>query len=370
MDTYSKHVFKQVASSLLLILISLTLIVWMATALKQLKLVTSQGQSFFIFLQMTTLALPSLMGFVAPIALLIACLHILNRVDGDSELIVMNAGGANIWRIAKPYLLLSMIVAVALLLSNLYLQPYSLRTLKEYVIKVRTDLISQVLQPEKFSSPEKGLMFHIREKSPEGDLLGLVINDSRDEKQVMTYLAERGRIVQNGENAYLVMQQGHIQRKDGQKKTVQIIAFQQYIFDLTSFGPDTKNAKRNYKPRERYLNELLNPARNDPYYKRSPGKLRAEVHDRFVTPLYPLVFAILAVAMIGQVRSTRQRSLNGVFLAFGLAIFVKVLGVASANMIAKKAALVPVVYIIPIGAFLLAAFWMQSNAGLGRRKKQ
>ncbi len=368
MDTYSKHVFRQVASSLLLILISLTMIVWMATALKQLKLVTSQGQSFFIFLQMTTLALPSLMGFVAPIALLIACLHILNRVDGDSELIVMNAGGANIWRIAKPYLLISFIVSIALLLSNLYLQPYSLRTLKEYVIKVRTDLISQVLQPEKFSSPERGLMFHIREKSTQGDLLGLVINDSRDEKQTMTYLAEQGRIVKNGDSSYLVMKDGHIQRKNGQKNTVQIIAFEQYVFDLTKFGPDAKDSKTVYKPRERYLNELLNPERNSYVYKKQRGKLRAELHDRFATPLYPILFAMLAVAMVGQVRSTRQRSLRGVFLAFGLAIFVKVLGVAVANTVVKNAAMVPVIYAIPIGAFLLAALWVQKNSGYGRRK--
>ncbi len=368
MDIYSRHVFRQVASSLLLILISLTMIVWMATALKQLKLVTSQGQSFFIFLQMTTLALPSLMGFVAPIALLIACLHILNRVNGDSELIVMNAGGANIWRIAKPYLLMSTIVAVALLLSNLYVQPYSLRTLKEYVIKVRTDLISQVLQAGKFSSPEKGLMFHIREKTSNGDLLGLAIHDSRDQKQVMTYLAEHGRIVKNGANSYLVMKRGHIQRKSDNKNAVQIIAFQQYVFDLTQFSPNEKSSYRYYKPRERYLNELLNLDPNNRRDRKIKGKLNAEIHERLSTPLYPILFAMLAVAMVGLVRSNRQRSLRGVFLAFGLAIFVKVLGVAMTNVVVKKPELSFVVYAIPIGAFLIAALWVHSNTGHGRKK--
>ena len=39
--------------------------------------------------------------------------------------------------------------------ANAYLVPQSMRVLRDYAIKVRTDLISQVLQPGKFTSPER-----------------------------------------------------------------------------------------------------------------------------------------------------------------------------------------------------------------------
>ncbi len=361
MDIYSRHIFRQTVTTLLLILISLTAIVWMATALKQLKLVTSQGQTFVIFFQMTLLALPSLMSFIAPIALLIACLHVLNRVSGDSELIVMNAGGATIWHIARPYLLLSLIVGLVLLFVNIYLQPYSLKTLRDYIVQVRTDLISQVLQPGQFTSPQQGLTFHIRERNLKGELLGLAIYDSRDNEQKMAYLAEKGIIQKDDKNAYLVMHKGHIQRKTPKTHGSQIIAFEKYIFDLNQFSLNSNKRKVSYKPRESYLSELLNPDPKNHHYKKSPGKFRSELHERFASPLYPILFAMLAVAMIGQAESTRRRNLNGVFAAFGLAVIVKVLGVAASNIVTKNPAAIPLVYLIPIVSFMLAAFYARAK---------
>ena len=352
MDVYSRHVFKQITSTLFLILISLTVIVWMATALRQLKLVTTQGQNFVLFFKMTTLALPSLMSFIIPIALLIACLHVLKRLGDDSELIVMNAGGATIWRVAKPYLVLSVFVALVLLFINVYLQPYSMRTLRDYIIKVRTDLISQVLQAGQFTTPEKGLTFHIRERSLKEELLGLAIYDTRDASQSMTYLAERGVIEKDGKSAYLIMYKGHIQRTTPNGKGAQIIAFDKYLFDLNQLGANTKKRKVSYKPRETYTYELLFPDKKNHHYRKKPGKFRSELHERFASPLYPILFAMIAVAILGRVKSNRRKSMSGVFIAFGLAIGAKVIGVTLSNLVTKDASAVPLVYAVPILFFV------------------
>ena len=72
---------------------------------------TSQGQDALRFLVMTALAIPSMLALIAPIALLIACIHVLNRLSGDSELIVMTAGGAPVWALLKPLGLLAILVA-------------------------------------------------------------------------------------------------------------------------------------------------------------------------------------------------------------------------------------------------------------------
>ena len=93
MRILSRYVFRQTAGALVLILVSLTGVVWIAVALRQLELMTTQGQDALRFLAMTTLAIPSMMALIAPIALLIAAIHVLNRLNSDSELIVMTAGG-------------------------------------------------------------------------------------------------------------------------------------------------------------------------------------------------------------------------------------------------------------------------------------
>ena len=205
MTLFGRYLLRQVTNAFLVILLTLTLVVWLATALKELNLITSQGQGIVLFFQMTMLSLPSLMALIAPNAMLMAALYTLDRMNGDSELIVMTASGATVWRIGAPLLALASVVAIAILLANLFVTPASMRALRSFITQVRADLISQVLQPGRFSSPENGLTFHIRDRSLNGDLLGLLVHDERDDKQVMSYLAERGRIITNDEGSYLVM---------------------------------------------------------------------------------------------------------------------------------------------------------------------
>jgi len=66
MGTFSRYVFRQAAGAFLLILLSLSGIVWIALALRQLNVVTSQGQETMTLIKMTTLALPNLMAIIAP----------------------------------------------------------------------------------------------------------------------------------------------------------------------------------------------------------------------------------------------------------------------------------------------------------------
>ena len=91
--------------------------------------------------------------------------------------------------------------------------PWSLRLLGDYVLQVRTDLLTQVIQPGRFSSPETNLTFHIRERALNGELLGLIMHDTREPKQHQSYLAERGAIVKQDGGAFLVMSDGHILRR-------------------------------------------------------------------------------------------------------------------------------------------------------------
>ncbi|MEM6496598.1 MAG: LptF/LptG family permease, partial [Pseudomonadota bacterium] len=85
MSTFGSYLLRQATSALALILLSLCGVVWIALALKQLKLVTTKGQDVVTMVMMTTLAVPKLLAVIAPIALLIAVIHVLNRLNGDSE---------------------------------------------------------------------------------------------------------------------------------------------------------------------------------------------------------------------------------------------------------------------------------------------
>ena len=359
MTIISRYVFRQAAGSLLLILLSLSGIVWIALALRQLNVVTTQGQDAWQLLKMTTLALPNLMAIIAPFALLIAAIHTLNRLNGDSELIVLTAAGATLNAVAKPLLLLALLVSIFVSGVNHFAMPWSLRQLRDAIIDMRADLLAQVIQPGRFSSPEPRLTFHIREREMNGELRGIIMHDTRDPKQTQSYLAEHGQIVKQPPAAYLVMTDGHILRRSGTTEPAQIIVFDKYIVDLARFEQRTP-VNLELKPRERYFGELRAPS--EQARKLMGGQLRAELHERFVSALYPLAFVMIALASVGRAQSTRQNRTEKEIIGFVSAAGVRMGGLAANNLVAIKAAYLPLLYGLPIGACIVALMLILRSA--------
>lgn len=346
---------------MVLILLSLSGVVWIALALRQLKLVTSKGQDTFTLVQMTTLALPGLMAIVAPVALLIAAIHVINRLNSDSELIILSASGANVWTLARPLLLLALGAAIALSLSNHYVMPWSLRLLREKIVEVRSDLLAQVLVPGRFSSPERGVVIHIRNRRLDGTLEGILMRDTRNSKELITYLAERGLIVKQPDGAsFLSMSNGHILRAKAINEPPELLTFSHYAIDLERF--EGKLQKASWRPRERYFNELVNPDKTEPDYERRKGHYRAELHERITSPLYPFVFVLIVIAFVGQAQSTRQNRVQATAMGFSIAAGFRVAGMAANNVVALNESAVPLLYIVPLSGIVLGLYWLMRPA--------
>lgn len=351
MTIISRYIMRQTTGALLIVLLSLTGIVWISLALRELNVVTSKGQSALTLIQMTTLGLPGFIAVITPFALLITAIHTLNRLNSDSEIIVLTASGATTWTVAKPMVALALLVTAFLGFVNHVAQPWSLQHLRAMVVEVRTNLLSQVIQPGRFSTPEHGLTVHIRERTLDGTLHGLVMHDARDEKQVQSYLADRGVLVEADEGgAYLFMMDGHILRRSGGvTEPTQIIAFDKYAVDLDSFEERQTN-RVYFRPRELYTSELITPDTTNAIYQRDPGRFRSELHERFSNILYPLAFVLLAVASVGQAQSTRQNRNTRMALCFLAGVGIRLGGLAVNNVVTLHAAAAPLLYMIPLAA--------------------
>jgi len=273
---------------------------------------------------------------------------------------VLSAAGAKVWTAARPLILLAVLVAAGLAFVNHLAQPWSMRRLNEYILQVRTDLLTQVMQPGRFSSPEPDLTFHIRERSMNGELLGLLMHDTRDKTQSQSYLAERGVIVKQAPSAYLVMSAGHIIRRTDPKEPPQIIAFDKYAVDLDRFEAQDAG-EGELKPRERYFRELWSPGPDSKLYKLQPGQFRAELHERLANPLYPIAFAFLVVAFVGQARSTRSSRMESLIVAFLAATGFRLAGLAVSNLVALKAGYLVLLYLLPFVALAIALALIRSG---------
>jgi lipopolysaccharide export system permease protein len=330
MGSIDRYIFRTTLGAFLLVLVSLTAAIWMTQALRDIDLVTNQGQTALVFVRITSLVIPQLVLVITPFALVMAVAHVLQKLGTDSEIIVMNGAGMRPWRLLKPFLAVTLLASLLLVAISAYLAPESLRMFRRALIEVRTDLVSNIVQPGRFIAIERGLAFNIRERQPNGLLGGLLLDDRRDPKERVTILAERGAILKNDRGSFLVLENGNIQRQELKQRDPNIVIFDRYAFDLSQFGGGPQVI--NYSVRERYLWQLIRPDANDRQYREQPGQFRAELHDRLLAPIYPFVFVVVAFAFLGAPRTTRQSpawSMTGVVL--GVAA-LRLIGFASTVM--------------------------------------
>src|ERR1700742_4634721 len=159
------YVIRLTLMSFLIVLVSLTGLIWVTQALRAIDLMTAQGQTMLVFLGITSLAIPLLALIIAPIAMLLAVTHTLNRLSTDSEVIVMNAAGLSPWRLLRPFITATLIVACLISFLAVYLAPECLRVLKRWNSEIGADVLTNVLQPGQFVKLDK-LVLRVQERRP------------------------------------------------------------------------------------------------------------------------------------------------------------------------------------------------------------
>jgi lipopolysaccharide export system permease protein len=343
MAAIDRYIFRTIFAGFLLILINLTVVIWITQILRQVDLITNQGQTILVFLRITGLLVPILMLVIAPIAIVIAVSYALTKLNGDSELVVMNAAGISPRRAFRPVLVSCVVVAVFVAYISAYLAPWLQRQMALEIAKVRTDVVSNIVRPGAFTSVDRGLIFHIREKRGENQFQGVFIDDTRNPDEHITIVAEYGQIVkkEDSDSAFLIMREGNIERRRTKERDPAIVVFDQYAFDLTRLAPA---ATVNIGLREKYIWELAFPAADDPVMKASPSQFRVEFHERIYAPLYPLAFGIIAFAILGFPRTTRQSRAVSMFAVIAAVAGLRLGGFAGTAIAVGTPAVLAVVY--------------------------
>ena len=327
MGSISRYIFRTTFSAFVVVLVSLTAVIWVTQALHDFDLMTSQGQTILVFIGITGLIVPLLVLVIAPIALLIAVAHVLNKLSTDSEIVVMNASGMSPWYVFRAFLTVAMVVSLMVAAISAYFAPKGLRMLRDWLTEVRANVVQTIVQPGRFTTLENGVTIHIRERRNNGQLVGIFLDDWRNPAERITIMAGTGELHDNDKGTFLVLQNGIVQRRLANERDPAMVVFDRYAFDLSQFAGGSQAVK--YSIRERYLWQLLFPDPNDSFYREQPGEFRAEMYDRLTAPLYPLAFVVLAFAYLGAPRTNRQSRTLSILGAIAAVSLLRLIGFVS-----------------------------------------
>ncbi|MBM1174062.1 LPS export ABC transporter permease LptF [Microvirga arabica] len=351
MTLLERYILKITFSAFAACLVVLTGVIWITQALRELDLLTGKGQTLLIFLTVTGLSLPALISVIAPVALFLATIYTLNKLNGDSELIVMSAGGMPPGRLLRPFLALAAFVCLAVGIISIHIMPASFQEMRQLFTKIRADFVGTMAKEGQFISLDNGITFHYRER--QGDsLLGIFMEDLREKDKAIVYLAERGQTAEQNGTSYLVLQKGSVQRKEPNSRDSSIVAFERYAVDLSAFNKE--GGEVIYKPRERSTLQLLFPDKSEPIYQKQSGRFRAELHERLSSWLYPLAMMMIAFAALGEPRTTRQGRGVAIASAVVAIVLMRILGFAASSGVARTSAAVVAIYAVPLASTLIS----------------
>lgn len=350
MKLIERYIFRRVLTLSLITLCATTAIVLTTQVLLRVDVLTESGESILVFLKLAAFLVPAMTTLVMPFALLIGASQNLNSMNTDSELAVIESSGGSNMLVARPIMLIALIMTLVSLGSSLFVEPWSNRQLREIVSAASADLMSFAVQSGTFKRVSNNLYMQIAEELPGGDFGGIFIIDLRDPQTQLIYHAKRGAVRTYDDDNFLLMQQGEIQRKNLKTGAVSTISFASYALDFATF--DASERKTRYYPKERSTSYLFSPDPDDPVLKHAPALIRSEIHRRFSDWLYPVLFGLIAVYFGGSARSNREERLWSIGLAVLIALAFRGAGFFVVNNSGKSLVYALLSYFVPLSGIL------------------
>ena len=350
MTLIQRYLFRQISLPVLAACGSLAGIGLLSQSLDQLEVIVERGQSVWVMLKLTLLAVPQLFAVILPIGLFVGALIALTRLQREQELTAAYASGMSRWQMIAPSARLALAVAIVALVTNVFIQPWAQRTSREQAFEIRTDLAALLVEEGRFVQGPNGLTVYVQQIEQNGLLKNLFIY-IEDGDQVTTWDATEARFGRVDGQPVLTMKQGSWQQY-GSNGVLNQLSFDGYVFPLGQYVSDDQHIR--YKPADLWMDQLFDPTPDLIRDTAPRGELLAEAHSRLSSPLYALTAMAMALAAI--MGGAFSRTGYGIRIAKASAAFllVRIFGYAVVAASAWNGWLNVFQYLLPIAATAFA----------------
>ncbi len=343
------YIFRQLIIGTLLVSIALAFIVWLTQSLPFLQFVISKGLGIGTWLKLTTLLLPWFVSVILPAALFFVVLFVYNKLSLDRELVVVQSAGVSLWGIASPALLSALVVMVVGYSLTLFAVPETFRSFKELQWSIRNDVSQILLREGAFNQLANELTVYVRSRGQSGELRGILVHDTRNAPNNVTLMAERGMIVSDGSEPKILLANGSRQELEHGSGELSVLYFDSYSLDFGSLSRSTED--RFADNRERTTRELLNISEADGVSAINVSRMRAEAHQRIVSPLATVGYTIVALIFLLRGSFNRRGQTGRIIAAILGVVTLQAISLGAANLASQSTSLTVLMYlavIIPI----------------------
>lgn len=351
-----RYMLRQLFWPLVFAVLVIAGVIWISQSLRFVDLVLNRNLPPSLLVQLPLFVLPKFATVFLPLILFAVTLFVYTKMAVDSELVALRACGLSPARLARPAVVMALLVVGIGYLLNLYAMPTAYREFKEIQAMIREDHSHILIREGEFSQFDSGLTVYVRDRSPQGELLGILIHDRRSEGAPVTIMAEKGAMIRAEGVPRVVLINGNRQtlRADND---LSILYFDRYTLDLAT--QEAGGGPRWPQPDERYLHELLwidttgvHAASN----LRFRQILLAEGHHRLASPWLNLAFVMIALAALLTGEFNRRGKNTRIVVATVIVLALQAAMTAAHSLAGTIPAMIPLMYLLPLSA-IVAGFW-------------
>ena len=326
MKIIDRYTLRQIIVGFVLVLTSMTALVWLTQSLRMIDMIVTKGVSVKIFLELTVLVLPNFLQILSPLVLFAVALFTLIRMQADKELTVMQAVGMSPQNIMRPIFKFGYLLMILGYAFSVWVIPMANTELREMKWKVRNDVSHVLLQEGQFNSVGNGLTLYIRERTKDGQAKGILFYDASKKDEIKISSAEEGRIFQEPDGIRVEVYNSLQQTYHPNTQEFSILKSGKNIIPF----PDTgKSETRVPDVRELSLMELWRKNKQD-LGNRAPlwRKHKVEFVKRLVHPIYNVTFLFLVVFGVLSGYYNRRGQTGRLYLTVIGAVLVQCLSLA------------------------------------------
>jgi lipopolysaccharide export system permease protein len=373
--TLDRYILRNLLVGLAVGAVALIALIWLINSLKFLDWFVNKGLSVGTFLKLTMLLMPGFLTVFIPIALFAVVLFTYNKLAVDRELIVMRAAGQGHWQLAKPALLLCLVLTLVGYWLTMSVVPAMERAFDVIKWQIRDEVSSLIIKDGQFNQIKEGVIVYAGKRSKDGKLLDLLIHDTSGDKEV-TVLAESGALVKDGASSKILLLNGNRQERDPETGRVTFLYFDSYTIDMGENGQGEEF--RYIDERQRPFSDLysiqvgdqIDPAYPYLFEHANVRRLRMELHLRILRPLGHLGFLLLGLAAALTGEFNRRGDNTKVIASVALVVLFQGGSLGAANLVKKSydgLIVLDLMTILPIVIGFLWLTWPSDRWPLGRK---
>jgi|TARA_B110000027_G_scaffold80129_1_gene85327 lipopolysaccharide export system permease protein len=172
-----KKLSKDCVNFFLLIVFTISVIIWVLQAVNYLDFVIEDGHGFLVYFKYTLLSFPKIISRIFPFATFLAFSYIFLKYESKNELVIFWNFGIKKINFINFFIKFSFWFVLISLLLNAIITPYAQDKARSFIRSSDLDFFESILKPKKFIDVVENLTIYFDEKKDNGELINIFLNE-------------------------------------------------------------------------------------------------------------------------------------------------------------------------------------------------